>query len=196
MKFIVGSQNKAKVKAVEQVVNKIFPCADGEAHVVIGVSVPSGVSDQPKTAEETMNGAINRAKAALKTHDDADYGIGLEGGLEKHGELYFECGWAAVAERTKKTSDEAASEEKDKAEGKLGIGSSARFQVSNKVVAELMRGRELADVVDELSGLNDVRSSQGMMGMITNGHLPRDECYAQGLIFAFAPFISPPQYWD
>jgi len=34
------------------------------------------------------------------------------------------------------------------------------------------------------------------MGMITNGHLPRADCYAHGVKFAFAPFISPKAYWE
>ena len=37
---------------------------------------------------------------------------------------------------------------------------------------------------------------QGMMGMITNGLLPRADCYQQGVLFAFAPFISDAKFWD
>lgn len=71
--------------------------------------------------------------------------VGAEGGVEQVGGLWFGCGWIAVVDQN----------------GKLGLGSSARFQVSDKVVKQLLAGRELADVVDELSGLTDVRSSQG-----------------------------------
>jgi non-canonical (house-cleaning) NTP pyrophosphatase len=34
------------------------------------------------------------------------------------------------------------------------------------------------------------------MGEITNGHLTRDIAYSHGVWFAFAPFISPRQYWE
>jgi inosine/xanthosine triphosphatase len=68
--------------------------------------------------------------------------------------------------------------------------------IANKIVKELFDGAELADVVDRLSGQEDMRSSLGMMGVITNGTLPRDECYAHGVTFAFAPFVSGKQYWD
>lgn len=201
LKIIVGSTNAAKIKACEMVVNQLFPlrahqpekgknstndgsgaaAAEGKEakHTFVGVSVASGVSNQPKSAVETMTGAKNRASAAAQAHADADFAIGLEGGLEKVGDDWFECGWIAVLSR----------------DGRTGIGTSARFLVSPSMVNQLLAGREMADVVDEISGLSDVRSSQGMMGMITNGHLPRDTCYAHGLIFAFGPFLSDKKWW-
>jgi len=56
-------------------------------------------------------------------------------------------------------------------EGRLGWGSSARFELSAKLVAMLKEGKELADVIDEVSGKSDVRSNEGAMGIVTNGNL-------------------------
>jgi hypothetical protein len=56
-------------------------------------------------------------------------------------------------------------------EGRLGWGSSARFELSAKLVAMLKEGKELADVIDEVSGKSDVRSNEGAMGIVTNGYL-------------------------
>ena len=64
------------------------------------------------------------------------------------------------------------------------------------MMARLAGGRELGDVIDELSGSTDVRQREGMMGVITNSVLPRAECYAHGVIFALAPFVSSSVYWD
>lgn len=65
------------------------------------------------------------------------------------------------------------------------------------IARELLTGRtELCEIVDRLSGLTGVRSKQGFMGVVTNNLLPRAECYEQGVIFAFAPFISSPVYWS
>lgn len=80
--------------------------------------------------------------------------------------------------------------------GKLGVGTSARFQVSEKVVAELKSGKELAEIADAYSGKSDVRSSQGVMGLITQGLLPRDECYAHAIIFAFAPWTADKVWFE
>ena len=82
----------------------------------------------------------------------------------------------------------------DKA-GKQGLGTSARFQVSDAIVAKLLEGQELAQVVADMTDGSDVRAGLGMMGVITQGHLPRAECYAHGLIFAFGPWLSDAKWW-
>ncbi len=91
LRIVVGTKNPSKLSAVKIAVDKLFPLtsasnADSEqklSHTIVGVDVPSGVDPQPKSAEETLTGAKNRAMAALKEVPDADYGIGLEGGLEQ-----------------------------------------------------------------------------------------------------------------
>lgn len=132
------------------------------------------------TDDETIEGAINRAKAALKAHPHALYGLGLEGGIQKTGTRYYEGCWVAVVD----------------AAGKTGIGCSAKFELSNKFMEHILKGDELATVVDRLSGENDVRSRQGAMGVVTNGALTRTESLAHGVIFALAPFLSDARYWD
>lgn len=44
-------------------------------------------------------------------------------------------------------------------QGRIGIGSSARFAVAQHIIDELIGGKELAEVVDQLSGQTDVRSN-------------------------------------
>jgi non-canonical (house-cleaning) NTP pyrophosphatase len=63
------------------------------------------------------------------------------------------------------------------------------------IMKQLHAGRELAEVIDEMTGQSDVRSSSGMMGVITNGLLPRADCYAHGIIFAFSPFVADPAFF-
>jgi non-canonical (house-cleaning) NTP pyrophosphatase len=106
-------------------------------------------------------------------------GVGLEGGVQKIGEKWFESGWIVVVDRA----------------GKTGYGSSGRFELSKKIMMRLMAGDELATVIDDLSGKSDVRSGDGAMGIFTNGRVPRDAAYSHGVYFAFAPFISDARYW-
>jgi non-canonical (house-cleaning) NTP pyrophosphatase len=76
LRFAVGSANAAKVRAVEMVVTRIFPSRVVE---VRGFNVPSSVAAQPMSAAETMQGADNRARAALSAAgSDFEFGIGLE----------------------------------------------------------------------------------------------------------------------
>lgn len=79
-------------------------------------------------------------------------------------------------------------------EGRLGWGSSARFELSAKLVAMLKEGKELADVIDEVSGKSDVRSNEGAMGIVTNGNLsvpPPPTCHWMGTI-SHSPFHPLP----
>jgi len=68
----------------------------GEKSEVIGVAVESGVSDQPLGEEETIRGAINRARGAFSSHPQADLGVGLERGLVKIRGRYFLVCVAAI----------------------------------------------------------------------------------------------------
>jgi inosine/xanthosine triphosphatase len=179
MQIVVGSENPAKLRAAESACKKIFPSAQIQ---IIGCTVDSGVSAQPISAKECMKGALNRAKSALMLHPDAEFGIGMEGGLEQVEDQWFECGWMAVVDRKS---------------GKFAFGSTARVLVGPYIVHELtVERRELSSVIDELSQKTDVRSNLGFMGIVTNGALPRDECYAQGIMFAFAPFVSHSKFWE
>jgi len=184
----VGTQNAAKLKAVAHVAALLFGAGGFELHPS---TCASGVPEQPMSAAHCMAGATARARASrVAGGADHEYGVGLEGGLEKieggggdggAADTWLESGWMVVERR---------------GAAQRGIGTSARFEVRGEVLRRLLAGEEMCDVVDELSGDTDVRSKGGMMGTITNGALPRDECYRHGLLFAFAPFVSPPQYWE
>eukprot|EP00842_Homolaphlyctis_polyrhiza_P000585 jgi/Hompol1/1527/HPOL_004973-RA len=172
----VGSKNPAKLRAAKQACELLFP---DKTIVVTGVSVPSGVSDQPMSDIETQNGALARAAAALEAVPQAQYGLGIEGGAQKIGDRWFEGGWTAVRDR----------------KGGVGLGSSGRYELSGKVMERLLAGSELADVIDDITGMKDLRSTQGAMGLVTNGIVPRDTAYVHGILFAFGPFVSTSGLW-
>jgi inosine/xanthosine triphosphatase len=71
----VGSKNISKVGAVENVVRRYEMFEGAE---VVGVEVPVEQFGHPKSLEETVAGAVARAKTA---RSGADFGFGLESGL-------------------------------------------------------------------------------------------------------------------
>src|SRR5574342_3631 len=75
MKINVGSKNEIKVSAVKETVSNYSIISDAE---ISGMEVPSGVSEQPKSLEETVQGAINRAKGAF---NGCDLSFGIESGI-------------------------------------------------------------------------------------------------------------------
>jgi non-canonical (house-cleaning) NTP pyrophosphatase len=79
MKVVIASHNPAKIRAAEQAFSLQF---SEKVIDFIPTSVESGVRDQPLSDEETRHGARNRAQNAHEQHSDADFWVGLEGGIE------------------------------------------------------------------------------------------------------------------
>lgn len=77
MKINIGSKNKSKIQALEEIL-KEYP--DFEFAEIVSYEVESKVSDQPKSLNETIRGAMNRAEDAfLNCH----LSFGLESVLMK-----------------------------------------------------------------------------------------------------------------
>lgn len=75
MKINIASKNPVKVEAVKEAIESYDFLKKAE---VEGLKVNSGVSEQPKSLDETISGAINRAKLAFK---NCAYSFGIESGL-------------------------------------------------------------------------------------------------------------------
>lgn len=174
---MVGSVNPAKISAAKIGFTQVFP---KEKIKVLGVSVKSGISHQPMSDSQSIKGAINRAKGALALAKNADYGVGMEGGVHKIGNQWFESGWIAVIDK----------------ERKVGLGTSARWQISQKIIKSLNGKNELAHIFKDLAQIENPKNVHGVMGLVTKNHLPRDVAYSHGVIFALAPFYSDPIFWD
>ena len=138
--------------------------------IVEGVSVPSGISDQPKSLLETVTGAINRAKAAK---GDADYSFGIESGLmevpnTKTG-IMDVCVCAIF-------------------DGKnIHLGLSSAFEPPRKIV-ELMheKGMNLSDATAAagLTTEKKIGSTKGIIDILTSGRLNRLSFTKQAVITA------------
>lgn len=75
MKINIGSKNNVKIEAVREVIQDYDILSDME---VEGRDVESGISEQPINIDETIQGAINRARNA---YDGCEYSFGIEDGL-------------------------------------------------------------------------------------------------------------------
>ena len=74
MRINVGSKNDVKIEAVREAVRDYDFLSNAE---VIGVDFNSEVSEQPKTIDETVRGAMNRARSAFR---ECKYSFGIEDG--------------------------------------------------------------------------------------------------------------------
>lgn len=171
MKVAVGSANPVKVDATRLAFEQVWP---DETWEVEGVKVDSGVSDQPMSDAESIKGATNRAKAALAA-TGADYGAGLEGGLENVDGNWLECGVVVIVD----------------AKGRRGIGSTCRMEMPPGMLADIQAGEELGDVADRWFDRHNLKHKEGFFGMMTDGAIDRTAAYKDGIIFALTRFIRP-----
>ena len=167
MKIFVGSANPVKVNAALAAAIETWP--DVEA---LGFNVESNVSAQPFSDEETKEGAINRAKAALaeglKDYDDECLGVGMEGGIVDLGEEMWSTVWAAVIDQ----------------DGNQALSAGARFKVPDSVAEKIRSGIEMGHAVAEIIGeenKNKIKQEQGLIGILTDKFVDRTEEY-QGII--------------
>ncbi len=170
-KVAVGSKNPTKLEAVRLAFGEIWPEEEWE---IIGVSSPSGVSNQPMSDEESITGARNRARHAI-AETKADYGVGLEGGIQQIGANHFECGWMVVTDKN----------------GTEGIGSSIKMNTPKKVMELIEKGKELGDVIDILFNRTNAKQAEGYFGLMTKNAITRTKGYTDGVIVALTRFIHP-----
>ncbi|MDH5164005.1 DUF84 family protein [Heyndrickxia oleronia] len=155
MKIAIGSVNPAKVKAVEEA----FKEQDIDV-IVTPMSVPSEVSNQPFSDEETIQGAVNRAKNCL-LEENIEIGIGLEGGVVETPFGLFVCNWGALVV---------------KGESPI-IAGGARIRLPEDVAERLRKGEELGPVMEDVSKVRNVSKKEGAIGIFTNNVITRDEMF-------------------
>lgn len=169
-RVVVGSTNPVKIAAVRSVLARCT--ADAFVH---GVSFLSGVPDQPWGDEETQAGALARAQAALRSDDDADLAVGIEGGVVREGGGSVRtCAWAAVVDR----------------QGVVGTGGSLAMPLPHAVVALLEAGVELGHAMDQVARTAGTKHGLGAVGLMTGGLITRQEAYEPLVTYALAPWLG------
>lgn len=174
LNVIVGSRNPVKIGAVRNALTPLFP-----EHVLAceGMHAPSGVADQPMTATETRQGAIQRMHYCQQHGGEADFHVALEGGIEMGEDGPGTVGYVAIA-----------------GGDHVSVGRSAWLPLPPIAYEALLEGEELGDVMDRLFGTVNVKQQGGAMGLVTRGHATREGAYTQALLLAMAPFLNPDLY--
>lgn len=173
MKIKVGTHNPLKVRATRNVMEKIYTNVDVE-----GIEVDSGVSDQPIGLDETIQGAVNRARNAFL---DADLSVGIESGLlaAPHSITgYLDLQWCAIYDGERIT-----------------LGVSAGFEYPPVVVEEVLKGQEVGEVMDEVTGVEKLGQKTGAVSILTKGLLDRTENTEQCVLMAMIPRMNKGVYF-
>lgn len=170
MLVIVASHNPVKVAAVRQAFGAYF---DPGQIKIETVDVESGVGDQPQNDAETRGGARNRADAAAVVQPDADYCVGLEGGIESVDDHLMAFAWMAIRARN----------------GRISEARTVTLPLPDAVRDLVRDGMELGDANDRVFATSNSKQKGGAFGLLTNGRYTREGVYAQALTIALVPFV-------
>jgi inosine/xanthosine triphosphatase len=167
MKLNIGSENNVKINAVKEAIQDYDFLSGAE---VVSVEADSDVSEQPKSMNETIKGAMNRAKKVFK---NCDYSFGIEDGLMKVENTktdYMNICVCAIYD------------------GKnFHIGFSSAYEYPAEVTKLVINeGHDINQAFYKLK-LTDkkrVGSEEGAIGILTKGRLKRKEYTKQGIVMA------------
>lgn len=177
MKVLIGTKNPGKIEGAKIALENYFDNVE-----IIGVSVPSHVSEQP-IGKETYLGAKNRVAGlvdyAKKNGIDADFYMAVESGM------VFELGEWAV-------TNVAFVQDKT---GASSFGASACFPIPTKYIEEI-KSVGLGDVMDRINNQTNLHSGGGGIGILTHGVMSRIDLNAQAFTMALTKYINGPVWSD
>jgi inosine/xanthosine triphosphatase len=170
IKIGIGSTNPSKVEGVKSAFGRYSH--DFSKPVFIPVDVKTAVGEQP-SGDQTIKGAMNRAKAALR---DNDMGIGIEAGLFKNRLLRstFDIQYCVILDRT----------------GYVSSGHGMGFSYPPQVLKNVNEGQTVGKSMSSVSGITDIGRKDGAIGYLSRGVVARAELTEQAVIAALLPRIN------
>lgn len=177
MKIGVGSKNKTKVDAVSELLREYPMFAGAE---VVGVSVKIKQFGHPKTLEETVVGAVDRAKQA---YEGNDYGFGIESGLMKVPQTksgYMEVAVCAIFDGAQ-----------------IHMGLSPAFEWPKKVIeAILNKNLDGSQAMKEAGFTHHEKlgEREGFVGVFTKGRTNRTEYNKAAVVMALIHLENPEHF--
>jgi inosine/xanthosine triphosphatase len=172
--ILVASSNPVKAQAALGGFQRMFP---QEHFTLRSIIVASGVSDQPCSSDETLLGALQRAEAARQADATADYWVGIEGGVESHGEELAAFAWIAILSRQQ-----------------CGKARTGTFYLPPAVTALVRQGKELGEADDIVFQKSNSKQQNGAIGILTGDVIDRAQLYEQAVILALVPFKNQALY--
>lgn len=168
--IVVASKNPVKINAAlagfcAAIPNRLFRA--------IGISADSCVADQPASDDETRRGAKHRAVAAQADRPDADFWVGIEGGIETIGGQMFAFAWVVI-----------------RSANQTGQSRSGAFLLPPSVQALVREGKELGEANDIVFAKRNSKQQGGAIGLLTADVIGRQQLYEHAVVLALVPFVS------
>lgn len=175
-KIVIASKNPVKINATLSGFQKMFP---DEKFEISEISVLSGVSDQPRSDSEIFQGALNRTENALKDFPEADFSVGIEGGVDEKNNEMEQFAWVVIKSKN----------------NKIGKGRTGTFFLSPQVAELIKQGKELGEADDIVFGRTNSKQDNGAVGILTDNVINRTHFYSEAVIMALIPFKNGKLYF-
>lgn len=175
MKITIGSKNPIKIASVTEAA-EMYPDFFTNPEFT-AIDVPVELFGHPKSLEETVSGAIKRARAAFI---DADYSFGIEGGLmavphTKSG--FMEVGVCAIYDGAN-----------------IHLGLSSAFEWPKKAFDLIVNhGMDGSQAVREagITSHEKIGASDGIISILTKGKVTRKDKTRDSVIMAITHLLNP-----
>lgn len=161
-KAFVGTTNRVKIEAVKAVLTE---------YDVIGIEVNSGIGPQPKSDEETILGAYNRAQGLPQ----GGLRFGLEAGVEKHNGMIFLVNWGVLIDE----------------DDNVYYGGGTRLPLPQAIGERLYHEEvELATLIDEYYHREDIKHQEGAVGILTNNYVRRVDIFIHIVRILYGQYLQ------
>ena len=189
---IICTSNEIKLKATIAAFKQFFP----QAHLdIVAESVESDLLPQPIGYEQVIGGAKERAieavekikeqrQSMVELLDDEQkkwvFGIGVEAGLindENAISNYLDFQYCVIIDLN----------------GRMTIGSGPGWEYPSDITQQILDGKgeqEVAEIMKEVSGNQDIKTQGGAIGFFSNGILLRDEITKIAVQMALIPRLT------
>ncbi len=187
MNILIASSNPTKIEGAKKAFKEFIKIKKlSEENIAVrpfklniySAKLPSNVSEQPIGWQETLNGAYNRAQNAVnyakQKNLNIDYFVGIEGGIVYINNIPHLINIASVINQ----------------KGTHYWGSSTFHPLPSKVNDFILDNKELAHFADWLSKDTDIRSKQGMVGVLTDNAITRLDINYMAVRSALIGFIK------
>ncbi len=171
MKVLIGTANPGKIEGARRAFSKYFDNVEVE-----GINVSSDVNDQPFDLE-ILNGARNRVKNvkeyAKKNNIEADYYIGIEGGITNLLGSLIELNIAVIEDNNNFQS----------------VGTSPGFSVPERYLEEI-KETDFGTLMDRLFDGKQLSKGKGGIAFLTKDQLSRIDMTEKAFIMALTSHIN------
>jgi inosine/xanthosine triphosphatase len=174
LRVVIASSNPVKIRAAIGGFRAVFPDKAVQAE---GIDTPSAVAAQPRTDAETLRGAEARAVCAQGLKPEADFWVGIEGGVADLDGGLAAYAWVVVRSRERN-----------------GRARTGTFFLPQAVADLVRQGLELGDADDRVFAKTNSKRDAGAVGLLTGGVIDREALYRHAVSLALIPFVNVDLY--